>query len=147
MTTNPLSAISHLDEATCWQLLASHEVGRLAVSIADEPDIFPINYVLDGTSVVFRTAEGTKLAASIMHPKVAFEADGYDSGAGEAWSVVIRGHAREISMHEMVDESAFLLFPWNVSPKNRFVRIVAHEVTGRRFTVAGHAAVAPSELI
>ena len=146
MTIDPLSGISHLDETTCWELLASREVGRLALSIAGEPDIFPVNYVLDGASLVFRTAEGTNLAATIMHPSVAFETDGYDAEAGVAWSVVVRGQAREISMHELVDESAFLLFPWNASPKNRFVRIIAREVTGRRFTVAGRA-VAPTELI
>ena len=32
-----------LGAAECWSLLRHEEVGRLAVSIADHPDIFPIN--------------------------------------------------------------------------------------------------------
>ena len=55
-----------LDTHTCLQLLRTREVGRLAVSSADHPDIFPINYVLDRGTVVFRTAEGTKLAAALL---------------------------------------------------------------------------------
>ncbi|MEZ5248043.1 MAG: pyridoxamine 5'-phosphate oxidase family protein [Ilumatobacteraceae bacterium] len=49
----------------CWQLFRSAEVGRLAVSISNHPDIFPLNYVVDGESIVFRTAPGTKLAAAV----------------------------------------------------------------------------------
>ena len=55
-----------LDTHTCLDLLRTSEVGRLAVSITDHPDIFPINYVVDRGTVVFRTAEGTKLAASLL---------------------------------------------------------------------------------
>ena len=39
--------IEVITEAECWRLLAEHTVGRLAVSIANRPDIFPVNYVLD----------------------------------------------------------------------------------------------------
>jgi uncharacterized protein len=49
----------------CWALLRSQEAGRLAVLIADRPEIFPINYVVDHGTVVFRTAEGTKLAGAV----------------------------------------------------------------------------------
>ena len=75
------------------------DVGRLAVSITNLPDIFPINYVVDRGTVVFRTAEGTKLAAAVLGRGVAFEVDGVDDAAGEAWSVVIKGHAVEIERH------------------------------------------------
>jgi len=30
------------------------------------PDLFPINYVVDGGTVVFRTAEGTNLPAALL---------------------------------------------------------------------------------
>ena len=45
---------------------------------------------------MFRTAEGTKLAASVLGRGVAFEVDGLDADAGEAWSVIVKGHAVEI---------------------------------------------------
>ena len=93
MTTDTKTGMTIHEPDVCWNLLRSAEVGRLAVSIKDQPDIFPINFVVDHGTVVFRTAEGTKLAAAVLGRGVAFEADGFDAGAGEAWSVVIKGRA------------------------------------------------------
>lgn len=134
MTTQAPDGIASLDLDTCWQLLAREEVGRLAVSVGSHPDLFPLNYVVDGDSLVFRTAEGAKLAALAIDSAVAFEIDGYDASAGEAWSVVVKGRAHEIDMHDQLDD-AFPVFPWSATPKSRFVRIVPQEVTGRRFHV------------
>lgn len=125
-----------LSSAECWRLLRTHEVGRLAVSITDHPDIFPVNYVVDGEGVVFRTGPGTKLAASVLGRGVAFEVDGYDPLAGEAWSVVIKGRARQIErMTEYFAADDLPLFPWHASPKPDIVRIELGVVTGRRFHV------------
>jgi nitroimidazol reductase NimA-like FMN-containing flavoprotein (pyridoxamine 5'-phosphate oxidase superfamily) len=135
MTNQPDPTILELDEHQCWDLLRSQEVGRLAVAIANHPDIFPINYVVDHATVVFRTAEGTKLAAAVLGESVAFEIDG--EADGEAWSVVIKGAAVEIErMYELFDAVELPLYPWHVAPKHRFVRILPEMVTGRRFRVA-----------
>ena len=58
-----------LNEDECWRLVEKAEVGRLgAVAVAGEPEIFPVNHVLDGRILWFKTAEGTKLAAlTISH--------------------------------------------------------------------------------
>ena len=135
MTTDRCG-ITELEHHECWELLRDSEVGRLAVAIAGHPDIFPVNFVVDHGSVVFRTAEGTKLAAAVLGTATAFEVDGYDADAGEAWSVVLKGQAREIGAIQDVFEALDLpLFPWHASRKHRFVRIVPDELTGRRFTV------------
>jgi uncharacterized protein len=121
-------------------------VGRLAVSISDHPDIFPINYVVDQGMIVFRTAEGTKLAAALLGRAVAFEADGYDAGAGDAWSVVVKGHANEVeSMDDYFDALDLPLFPWHAGPKHRFVRIEPIAITGRRFKVVGRDGAPPND--
>jgi len=111
-------------------------VGRLAVSIMDQPDIFPVNFVVDHGTLVFRTAEGTKLAAAVLGRAVAFEVDGFDAAEGEAWSVVVRGAAEEVArMTEVVEAAELPLFPWMASPKPRFVRIVPVSISGRMFRV------------
>ena len=98
---------------------ARAQVGRLAVAIANHPDIFPINFVVDHASVVFRTAEGTKLAGAVLGQAVAFEVDGYDARSGEAWSVVIKGRARELELMQDLFEALDLpLFPWHAAPKH-----------------------------
>ena len=128
-----------LEPHECWQLLRSTDVGRLAVAIAAQPDIFPINFVVEHGAVVFRTAEGTKLAAAVHGRDLAFEADGYDAPRGEAWSVVIKGRAVElVALQELFDACDLPLFSWLASPKPRFVRIEPESVTGRRFHVVDH---------
>jgi len=130
-----------LETNTCWDLLRQADVGRLAVSIAEHPDIFPINFVVDHGTVVFRTAEGTKLAGAVLGRSVAFEVDGYDPSAGDAWSVVIKGRAKEIErMQDLFDALELPLFPWHASPKHRFVRIEPDDVSGRRFQVVDKSA-------
>lgn len=125
-----------LEPHECWALLRTADVGRLAVIIQRAPDIFPLNYVVDHGSIVFRTAPGMKLAAAVSTGSVAFEADGYDPRSAQAWSVVIKGTARRIQAHhEMLDAADLPLFPWHDSPKNYFVRILPDEITGRRFPV------------
>ena len=139
MNTDPEPMIV-LAENDCWTLLRSAEVGRLAVVVGDRPDIFPINFAVDHGTVVFRTAEGTKLASATVNESVAFEVDGYDPDAGEAWSVVVKGRAQEIRrMHDLFDTGSLPLFPWHAAPKHRFVRITPDEVSGRRFHVVDRA--------
>jgi len=125
-----------LDEEECWSLLGGEEVGRLAIAIMNVPDVFPVNFVVDRRTVVFRTAEGTKLAASVHGRAVAFEVDGYEPAVGRAWSVVVKGHGYEIErMEELFAAMDLPLFPWHAGPKGRFVRIQPLEITGRRFHV------------
>jgi nitroimidazol reductase NimA-like FMN-containing flavoprotein (pyridoxamine 5'-phosphate oxidase superfamily) len=139
--TDVPTGITILEPDECWALLRSAEVGRLAVAIMNEPDIFPVNYIVDDDAVVFRTAEGTKLAAATLGQGVAFEVDGYEPENGEAWSVVLKGRAVELeSLQEVFDACDLPLFPWHAAPKPRFVRIDPKSVTGRRFHVVDHVA-------
>jgi uncharacterized protein len=139
MTDDP--GVNPVPEHTCWKLLRSVEVARLAVSVDDRPDIFPLNFVVDHGTVVFRTGEGSKFAAMMSNPEVAFEVDGYDSAAQEAWSVVIHGRAEEIKqLHERIESMDLPLFPWQASPKPRFVRVVPELISGRRFHVVDSGA-------
>lgn len=127
--------VLRLDVSQSWALLRQAEVGRLAVVVDNEPDIFPINFIVDHGSIVFRTSEGTKLAAAAGR-SVAFEVDGFDSVSGEAWSVVVKGRARLIEqMHELIDSFDLPVFPWHAGPKPRFVRIdpAPDGLTGLRF--------------
>jgi uncharacterized protein len=138
MSSEWLSGMEILTTSQCWECVRGEEVGRLAISIANHPDIFPINFVVDHGTVVFRTAEGTKLAGAVLGTAVAFEVDGYDEGKGEAWSVVIKGRAMEIQkLHDLFEAADLPLFPWHAAPKHRFVRITPDETTGRRFAVVG----------
>lgn len=137
MTDEHATDVENLPVNRCWELLHEAGVGRLAVWVEDHPDIFPVNFVVDHGSLVFRSAEGTKVSAALSDVPVALEIDGYDAADGTAWSVVARGRAERIrSIEGLMDTVDLPLFPWQAGPKGIFVRIVPELVTGRRFPAA-----------
>jgi nitroimidazol reductase NimA-like FMN-containing flavoprotein (pyridoxamine 5'-phosphate oxidase superfamily) len=129
--------VTILSEDECWRLLGTAEIGRLAVVLTGEPEIYPVNFVVDGRTVVFRTAEGTKLFALTVSARVAFESDGYLPETGEAWSVVVKGTAERLEHFSDIYAAEELpLFPWQSGQKQWFVRIGRATLTGVRFKVA-----------
>jgi nitroimidazol reductase NimA-like FMN-containing flavoprotein (pyridoxamine 5'-phosphate oxidase superfamily) len=136
--------IDVLDEPECLGLLRTSSVGRIAVVTASGPEIFPVNFIVDHGTIVFRTAEGTKLSSIATERNVAFEVDGFDPRAGVAWSVVAKGDAQQArTMQERFDAADLTLFPWQTAPKPFFVRIRPRQITGRRFRVTDHVDVPP----
>ncbi|MEZ5158185.1 MAG: pyridoxamine 5'-phosphate oxidase family protein [Candidatus Nanopelagicales bacterium] len=127
-----------LTDEQCWELLKRNQIGRLAVVVAGRPDIYPVNYLVHEGQVIFKTAEGSKLASVMTHHEVAFEIDGYDEATNEAWSVVVAGMARVLNREADLDLADTLpLFPWNLDPKNHYVAIDADALSGRRFVAEG----------
>lgn len=116
----------------CWELLGGLALGRLVTYADGQPDIFPVNYVVQRRTVLFRTAAGTKLVSSAINNKVLFEVD--DHNVAEAWSVIVRGTARSLHTPEELEEAERAqVLPWTRPEKTHYVRIVPQSVTGRRF--------------
>ncbi|MCY0903827.1 pyridoxamine 5'-phosphate oxidase family protein [Arthrobacter sp. H14-L1] len=128
--------VEKLEQSECWQLLKDHVVGRLAVVVDGHPDIFPVNYAVDNGSVVFRTSTGTKLQGALDNTPVAMEIDGYDARTELAWSVVLRGAAREVRRpEELTSANTASVEPWQGGPKDHVIRINTLNLSGRRFSV------------
>jgi len=120
----------------CWELLASSIVGSLGRIVDGHPEIFPVNFVLERRSIVFRTAPGTKLWESGKEEPAAFEIDGYEPAAEEAWSVVARGATALIEdPDEQSAADGLGLEPWEPGTKSHYVRLTPDALTGRRFKV------------
>ena len=101
--------LEEISEDECLQLLDRHKLGRLAIVVAGQPLIFPVNYALSQRVVTFRTAAGTKLA-NAPGTNVAFEIDEYDASTRVGWSVLVQGvavDARDIAdvLHARVKNS------------------------------------------
>jgi nitroimidazol reductase NimA-like FMN-containing flavoprotein (pyridoxamine 5'-phosphate oxidase superfamily) len=125
--------ISILSETECWNLLSSVALGRLVTSVDGESEIFPVNFVVQHRTVLFRTAEGTKLVSAVINNNVLFEAD--DHGVTEGWSVIVKGTARTLRTEKEIDEAEQAqLLPWTATVKHHYVRIRPLSITGRRFT-------------
>ncbi|WP_147375427.1 pyridoxamine 5'-phosphate oxidase family protein [Jiangella rhizosphaerae] len=137
MTTDPRTGMTILDEDTCWSLLSSARLARVAIAIAGDIEVFPVNIVVDDRTVVFRTGEGTKLAAAVIAPRVAVEADGADPATGRAWSVVVKGRAERLDRFADIYRAEDLTLPdWTGHPKQWFVRVYGDQIAGRSFETA-----------
>lgn len=121
-----------LDDQDSWQLLSGVHLGRLVTVVDGRAEIFPVNFVVQRNTVLFRTAEGTKLFGAVTNDQVLFEAD--DHNVVEGWSVIVRGTAKVLfAADEIQDAEHAGLYPWIATQKLRFVRITPNDVTGRRF--------------
>lgn len=120
----------------CWELLESEQFGRLAYRLVDEVHLVPINYLVDGRTLLFRTTSGNKLLAAALHSDVALETDWHDDVS--AWSVVVRGRLRRLPEDEAERVDDLPLQPWVPTLKYDVVELAPEVVTGRRFRLNPH---------
>ena len=116
----------------CLALLASMALGRIAVNAPGWPPVIrPVTYVFDerSTSVVFGSAEGSKLTTLLRSERAAFEIDGVDPVEGTGWSVIVVGPVEEITNaaeRERLSEAGLR------GELRHLMRIRATVVSGRR---------------
>ena len=135
----PNKRVDRLTTAECRELLARHHFGRLGLMnyVGVFPSIIPVNYLLDEDKIVIRTDAGSKLNAALRGAPVAFEVDGVDETRQVGWSVVVRGHAEEVTDKDKLAELRQTpLLAWHPGPKPRYVQINASQVSGRRIRIA-----------
>jgi nitroimidazol reductase NimA-like FMN-containing flavoprotein (pyridoxamine 5'-phosphate oxidase superfamily) len=99
----PGGLMETLDRDTCFELLRTVAIGRVAWAAEDgHAVVLPVNFVVNGDSVVFRTAEGSKLHAVREGHRLSFEADDVEPALHVGWSVLITGVAEILSEAEQV---------------------------------------------
>ncbi|WP_172582415.1 pyridoxamine 5'-phosphate oxidase family protein [Subtercola boreus] len=129
---SPQGPVTELSVEHCWNLLKATNIGRLGLSVDNQPEIFPVNYIADGSSVVFRTARGTKLRELLINDSVVFEVD--EQLENGAWSVTLKGTADvlgpEIPDPVYDDET---LPQWAPTAEYLYVRITPRDIRGRQF--------------
>ena len=129
MSTQP---VENLSNEQSWELLEGSVLGRLAVCVDGQPDVFPVNIYVSNGKILFRTAEGTKLAELAVNDRAVIEVDAFTSRIG--WSVVAKGRARILRDSAEIDAADQTpLNPWIPTVRTTYVEIAVEEITGRRF--------------
>jgi uncharacterized protein len=125
--------LSILSTDECLSLLGEARMGRVAVSVAAMPEIFPVNFCLMDDDIVFRTGAGTKLYAAIKGAVVAFEVDEFDYDTLSGWSVMVTGPcAEERDPTTTVEARRRLPDGWVPGDRDHVVRITPEKISGRR---------------
>jgi hypothetical protein len=95
--------------------------------------ILPVNFVLDGETLVFSTGEGDKLDAVREGRVLTFEVDAVELAVQAGWSVLVIGAAEVITSPAQIRRIEQLhLAPWVPLPDRVFIGLPAAEITGRR---------------
>jgi len=120
----------------CLARLETAPVGRIAVTHRALPAIVPVNFVLSGSRILFRTEPGGMLANACADSVVAFEVDELSPDGRSGWSVLVVGLA------ELLDGSAALrateagLVSAAGIGRDQFVAIAIGQLTGREISEA-----------
>ncbi|MET7640744.1 pyridoxamine 5'-phosphate oxidase family protein [Streptomyces sp. NPDC005438] len=133
--------LSPLDVEECWRLLDDHGVGRVAVTTADGPAIWPVNYRVHQGRLVFMTAADSALAAA-SGTEIPFEVDRLDEAFSQGWSVLVVGPVNTVNTvggEEVAGElsEAGRFGPWAGEGRGTVMTLRPRRVTGRRITVRG----------
>jgi nitroimidazol reductase NimA-like FMN-containing flavoprotein (pyridoxamine 5'-phosphate oxidase superfamily) len=110
-----------------WARLDQGVVGRIGFTSGRDQVILPVNYRVAGHSVVFRTGGSELLDVVGPGTTVAFEVDHLDESREAGWSVLLKGHASEVTDPAV---QALRLRPWASGFRNHWLRIVPWSVTG-----------------
>lgn len=137
MTVHPIdhAGLEILPFADCLRLIDSVPVGRVGFLADGEIVILPVNHLMDGPDVIFRTGSGSKLSSAGSRILVGFEADHYDVLTRSGWSVVISGFTEVVESDAEIDRFERLgLQSWGGAAARdpHWIRIRPTSVTGRR---------------
>jgi nitroimidazol reductase NimA-like FMN-containing flavoprotein (pyridoxamine 5'-phosphate oxidase superfamily) len=125
--------IVEMTERECMQMLAANHFGRVAVNDREGPVVLPVNYVLDGDSVLFRSGMGTKVEAGARGSPASFEIDAVDERTRTGWSVVARGTLTDVYEPVEIERARRLpLEPFAGGERPHYLRLLIYELTGRR---------------
>jgi Pyridoxamine 5'-phosphate oxidase len=91
MSVGASGRLVELSRDECLELLGAMSVGRIAYTTDDGPRVFPVNYILEGDGVIFRTVPDVRSSATRWRPPArsrSTRSTSSTSRAGACWPSV-----------------------------------------------------------
>lgn len=124
----PQAELVDISTDDCWELVRARSIGRFAANrFGGCPLVVPVNYLVDGDEIVFRTGAGAKLSAT-GRGHVCLQLDEIDPMHHVGWSVVVDGTA--CWLYEEQDDAK--VETWAPGDRPYVIRLTPTKVTGRR---------------
>ncbi len=125
--------VEELGRAECLTRMATQRLGRLGVVVDGVPIVLPMQFAMEGETVVLQTNQGAKTLNAPLH-SVSFEVDHVDWDNGVGWSVLLQGYGADIS--SALDQRSEALrsltvHSWAPPPADRWLKIIPRKITGR----------------
>ncbi|GAA4038501.1 hypothetical protein GCM10023063_24590 [Arthrobacter methylotrophus] len=128
-----LHVAEELSQEQCWELLRSKATGRFGFIEQGRVVILPVNYVVDGQSIYFRTTGDGSIAGAVPSPESTFQIDDSRADRSEGWSVLVSGASSRVEDEDLLTRlwGKVMAEPWAGGARNLFIRIQADRVSGR----------------
>lgn len=131
---SPDAEMVELGAAECRELMGTDTVGRVAFVTPAGPRIVPVNFVVVGEAIEFRTTAYSELATYAPDAEVAFEVDHLDRDHHRGWSVIAHGTCERLddpdeTKHRTPEQDTK---PWAGGHRTMWLRLEWSELTGRR---------------
>ena len=137
-TTYDGHGLGVLEESECLRLLSVERLGRLGMSIGSLPVILPVNYVLDGMTIVVRSEDGEKTRAAALGSVACLEIDFSDRFEHSGWSVLATGRLGIAPADRAERYEHLALTPWALTGSSRFIELPVELLSGRAITHTAH---------
>lgn len=124
--------LEDLDRATCLNLLSTLDVGRLAWAEDERVMVFPLNFALVGSDIIFRTPSRSLCDAVASRTCLTFQGDAVEPGLRSGWTVVASGPANEVTDLIEREQLSHLVTPWRQADDLHVIRLTITSVAGRR---------------
>jgi nitroimidazol reductase NimA-like FMN-containing flavoprotein (pyridoxamine 5'-phosphate oxidase superfamily) len=121
-----------LDRTECLRLLDRTGLGRIAVTSGALPVVLPVDYAMDGDSIIVETGRGTTLDFATTGSVVAFEVDNFHEQGQSGWTVMVTGIAQEVDDGHELERLRHLLSDEHGEGHERIIRISSELISGRR---------------
>ena len=128
-----------LTEGECWQLLKSASLGRVVFTHHAMPAIRPVNHLVEGQTIIFRSHLGAAIvsragagAGAGDGTVVCYEADDLDATRHTGWSVIVTGLARLVREPAAIERYERALEPWIAGQMDHVISIEPRLISGIR---------------
>ncbi|NEA33974.1 pyridoxamine 5'-phosphate oxidase family protein [Streptomyces sp. SID13031] len=122
-----------LDPADCLRLMQTVPIGRLVFTEGALPAVRPVNFTVDGETVVFCTADGDMYRAADRGDVVAFETDSTGAERQAGWTVTVVGRLSHLTEAETAEVSLNLSAnSWTPGRWPHCIRLSLESLRGRR---------------
>jgi nitroimidazol reductase NimA-like FMN-containing flavoprotein (pyridoxamine 5'-phosphate oxidase superfamily) len=120
----------------CLDLLRSHYLGRLGLSVGALPVVVPVNYAIDEDLIVICSEPGLKLEAARKGVVACLEIDDFDTMTHSGWSVLVTGRLGELTDATAIRRAEHLpLVPWAPMSEPHYMTLSTELVSGRSLRV------------
>jgi transcriptional regulator with XRE-family HTH domain len=128
----PNPVLTKIDRDQCEALLRSGGVGRIAFRASGQLVVFPVNFRMLDSDVVFRSEDDGAVGQLAPNEPVSFEIDHLDDAMSEGWSVLATGTVHVVrEPDELRQVQALGIEPWAGGDRHTYFRLSVTALNGR----------------